>query len=296
MPVLSRHISRRNFLQTAILATAADMTKRGATFSPETINLQQLVAAARPGDVVSIPAGHYFGDVWVETDGITLKGSGRGYYFDGAVNSGTVIHGRIFLNSCRGVTVEDLAVVVGAGDGIVSGAMGAMAGLQQNFRRLLLVGGGWQLRQHGILCQAGGGIVVEDVQLFNFYHGLALRCGDAAVSGLRAQDCASSSVIVKAASGSGDVRDVVISNVRIFGTRANLGGAIHIQSWDDGVICERVGVVNAMGCREGGGLVHVWRRAGVCRGVRLANVLNGAGVPYTVDGADDVAGDWEGLA
>lgn len=261
-------MNRRDFLLTATAAVAGGECFPAAGAAA----LQPQLDAAQPGDVVVVPVGRHTGNL-VMRRGVTLRGQSR---------AGSVVVGRIDCDRQPYAVIENLTIDVAgiAMDGITSGAMTSGGMLHQAFRQLDIIGSGLGNGYHAILCQAGDGITAHDIRAMRFSHGVALRCSHASATNIYAEDCNSSSVIVKAAIGSGNVRNVLVSNVQVRGTWKNYGGAVIVVSYDDNTICESVIVSSVIGYNANPAAVYTWQRRGICRQVKVCGATNSTGVNF----------------
>lgn len=93
---------------------------------------------------------------------------------------------------------------------------------------------------HAILAQGGRNVTVLNCEVTNADHGVALRVSDAVVSNLRSSNTDASTIIVKAASGSGNVRNVMIDNIHV-----KSGKGIYVEAID-GFIARNVTINNVV--------------------------------------------------
>ena len=127
---------------------------------------------------------------------------------------------------------------------LTSGDGSDSADLYQNFSNISLLGGGYQVFNHGILCQTGRHITLRKILVKNFYHGIALRSSEVRADSIEAISCGFTSIIIKAAEGKNSrTRNIVISNVKISGNPDNpfeRGGMILAQSVENESIIENI--------------------------------------------------------
>lgn len=239
-------------------------------------NLQQQIDNASPGDVIVVPVGYHVGDISINLDSLTIKGESE---------SGSVIAGKIHCGGRQQIAIENLTVDVSglSQDGITSGLMNNGGDLFHTFRNLTIIGSGMGNGYHAILCQAGDVVMVQNVRCFSFSHGVAIRCSYAEVSNVYAVDCNASSVIVKAAAGSGDIQAVTVDNVVARGTAVNRAGAVRVQA-RDGRIAVGVVVSNITSKNVNPVAVHV-RQDDTAQvlGCRVSNVYGGIDTYGAVD-------------
>lgn len=241
-----------------------------------THGIQSRLDEAVFGDVIVLQSGVYVGDLTIKADFVTIRGEGM---------FASVIKGKVNLNNRQGVVIENLTVDVSdsARDGISSGTMDSGQAVDHIFRNLIIVGSGMGNGYHAILCQAGDRVRIQNLQCRNFSHGVAIRCSYATINQVHAVDCNASSVIVKAAAGSGDVTAVTVSDVICQGTAVNRAGAVRVQA-RDGRIAVGVVVSNITSKNVNPVAVHV-RQDDTAQvlGCRVSNVYGGIDTHGAVD-------------
>jgi hypothetical protein len=283
-------------------ADATTLTVRadcsGATRCYESITAA--MAAAQPGETVLVAAGSYRETVTFGQPDVTLRGSGAPEYRAGALVGGTLIVGSIDCAGQPGANVLDLGVSASpsSADAIRSGPPRSEGIVRQRFANLALLGGGFDARSHALLCQSGAGVEVRDVRLYAWYHGLALKCNDATVSGVYGYQCAGNTIIVKSDKGTGDAARIDIHDVTVDGEpRGQLwGGGVHIQSAADGAVTRDVRVegVTARHAVRGAILIDRLRGQGAIEAITVVDVVSeracasSSCADYDVSGAIDV--------
>jgi soluble cytochrome b562 len=249
--------------------------------------VQAAMAAASPGATIILAPGVYTGNVTFTQDDIKLVGAGAAGYDPDAetFGEGTIINGTISLENMKRCTISDLTINATGGllDGVVSGYAMTDDPLYQTLRNLVIVGSGSDAAAHGIVCQAGGHGTIDNITVYRFGHGIAIRTSSMNISNCYIELCNISAIIVKAATGSGDAKYVNINNIIIHG-----GQGIVIQSYDIGRTCGYVNVSNVTGDNNDA-LVTVEQVAGTCRFVNVANCTSWAALSAT-RGAFDVIG------
>lgn len=258
------------------------------------------MAVARPGETVLVAAGSYRETVTFGQPDVTLRGSGVPEYRAGALVGGTLIVGSINCAGQPGASVLDLGVSASpsSADAITSGPPRSEGVVRQRFANLALLGGGFDARSHALLCQSGAQVEVRDVRMYAWYHGLALKCNDANVSGVYGYQCAGNTIIVKSDKGTGDAARIDIRDVTIEGEpRGQLwGGGVHIQSAADGATTRDVHIqdVTARHAVRGAILIDRLRDQGAIEAITVTHVVSenacasDDSADYDVSGATDV--------
>lgn len=193
---------------------------------------------------VVIPAGKYKATIQISHDGLTLIGQGQP---SETFKFGTIIIGSINCNNKKNITLQHLGIDARNSQStaaLTSGDGSDSADLYQTFSHISLLGGGYRLFNHGILCQTGRHITLRNVLVKNFYHGIALRSSEVKADSIEAICCGFTSIIIKAAEGkNARTRNIVISNVRISGNPEDpfeRGGMILVQSFANESIIENI--------------------------------------------------------
>lgn len=223
------------------LLVDATQNKRGAYST-----ISAAMVDARPGSTIVIEPGEYVEDVTISQDGISLIGGGRPVYSQHTLRGGTVIKGRINCNGKVDTAITDLGVDIRATDhidAVVSGASTPADYIGQKFERLALVckGGRGENKGHGILCTSGGGNFVAGCYVYNAFHGVVFRCSNSVLTDCQLTWCVGNSVIIKAASDSGDASRNLVKNCICIGNerdRYMRAGPIRVQSFHDGMFAQ----------------------------------------------------------
>lgn len=263
--------------------------------------LKAIEKAAKGTGVVYFPSGVYKANIVVNFDNISIKGENAPTYdqVNNSLVNGTVIKGKINCNGKVKCSVTDLGVdATGlSDDGIISGQEMDTEPLYQNFKNLTIIGDGYQAMDHALLLQAGSHIWVENIKMYNFFHGLAIRASYVHAKDIYAYQCGGTSVIVKSALGNEITEDVNINGVVIEGDPTDpfkMGGQVHVQSWDDNTITQNVTINNVVGNNTGEGTILVTQVKGITKNITIMNVESNVSghdesrAAFDISGASDV--------
>lgn len=88
---------------------------------------------------------------------------------------------------------------LGANDdaALTSGVIADTLVLNQQFKNISIIGDGYTTYKHGMLCQAGSGIIIRNVTVSSFHHGIAIRSGDVHIDSVNTYNCGFTSIVVK---------------------------------------------------------------------------------------------------
>lgn len=226
---------------------------------------------------VFLPSGTYVGNVDIAHDYITLLGAG--VPFVDAVNKdmygGTIVQGRINCNNKKGVAITNLGVDVSGSaiDGITSGLTSGTVWLEQKFHNLAILGTGWGNGFHALVMHSGSHNEVDNVRCYHFSHGVAARCQFTNISNIFTYECNSSSITIKAGSGSGSANFVNVNNSIAYGGANNTGGPITIMSDFAGLTCSYVNVSNAQSWKAHNAAISIIQNAGTLAYINISNVV-----------------------
>jgi hypothetical protein len=220
--------------------------------------ITQALTAASAGDTILIAPGIYTEDLTIGADFVKLIGSGMPAYDSatGRLIGGTIVRGNIDCAARPGIVISDLGVDlygVNTVDAITAGTT-APIDLYQTFRNLALLGNGYNASSHAILASGGAFCTYDNIRMWYWYHGLAIRGSSNNMTNVYGYACSANTIIIKSASLSGDANYNNVANVVIDGDAADVyarGGPIRLES-TDGSFNTRHNTVCNVSARNGG--------------------------------------------
>ncbi len=232
---------------------------------------------------VFVPIGFYRAAIVLSHDGLSIIGEQQpGEHLTG----GTVIIGKINCNNKRNTSIANLgidsrgqlkpvdAAAIISGNGIDS------IPLHQQFNHISLIGDGYSDYMHGILCQTGSDIIIKNIIVSNFYHGIAIRSSNVLVDSIQAISCGFTSVVIKSAETyNAHTYNVSVNHVTINGNPNDpfsRGGLILIQSYEDISKTENILIQNINSTNAGISCVTVEQTKGVVDNVTISNCTSQA--------------------
>lgn len=226
---------------------------------------------------VAVPAGRYRADIRIEYDGIQIVGQGQpGSNF----SQGTIIIGSINCNNKKNIKISNLGIDgrnIHTAAALTSGDGADSVELNQQFDHISLIGAGYHAYNHGILCQTGRKILISNIIVKDFYHGIAIRSGGVVIDSIEAISCGFTSIIIKSAENKNRfTRDVTIKNIIISGNPNNpfeRGGTILVQSYDDNSITENIYIGKVKSKDAGVSAIAVDESKGMVRNVLIEDCL-----------------------
>lgn len=196
--------------------------------------------------------------------------------------SGTLIRGLINCNSRKNITISDLNIdsrgqLLSSDDAAAlnSGIVAGNQPLYHVFSNIALLGGGYNDYKHGILCQAGSGIQMDNIYVSAFYHGIAVRCSDVSINGISADYCGFTSIVIKSAETLNDlVQNVSVKNVAINGDtndKYRRGGVVMVISYTNISLTQNIKIDSISSINGGIGAVNIEQDAGLVKNIDIAN-------------------------
>ena len=221
------------------------------------------------------------------------------------VSDGSVILGKIDCNYKKNITIENIGIdsrnqLSSTDDAaLTSGTIADSTVLNQQFKNISIIGDGYSAYKHGILCQAGTGIIIKNVIVSSFYHGIAIRSSNAMLDSIYAIYCGYTSIVVKSDHGENVLTEnVSINHVTIKGDPTNVynrGGAILITSFGDPASkTNNVTVQNVHSMYGGVACILVRQVEGTVSNVNIQNCLSEnqgdmiTRASYDVDGGSNI--------
>ena len=253
-------------------------TGNGTTDDTQAFNLA-MDAADSLQLPVYVPNGFYRAAIRIRHDKQVIVGQQQ----PGAnLTEGTVIIGKINCANKKYITISNIGIdsrgqlqapadwaALISGDGLDS------IPLHQNFNHISLIGDGFFQYMHGILCQSGSNIVIKNITVSYFFHGIAARASNVSVDSVNAISCGFTSVIVKSADGANlHTHDVSVNHINTTGSATdpyNRAGVVLVQSYVDGSKTENVTVQNVNSTNGGVACVQVEQVAGTIQNVTVQN-------------------------
>ncbi len=206
-----------------------------------------------------IPNGYYKINLSLKYDSLIIFGETKPQIKSDSLIKGAVIIGAINAKNKKGIKVMDLGVW-SQSDGILTGDGLGNDPLNQTYSNIALLGTGYNGYKHGILCQSGSVITINNFTVAKFFHGIALKASNINVSNVDTYNCGFTSIIIKSDAGANNlVENVKVSNVQIFGDTADVyakGGTILVQSYVDNAITKNITINNIKS--ENGGIATIY--------------------------------------
>lgn len=235
---------------------------------------------------VYVPVGIYKARIILPHDNLQIIGQKQP---GESVSDGTVILGLINCNYKKNIVIENIGIdsrkQLRATDdaALTSGPIVGKLVLNQQFKNISLIGDGYMAYKHGILCQAGSGITIKNVNVSLFYHGIAIRSSNISIDSVRANNCGFTSIVVKSDLGDNQLTEnVSVNHVFINGDpndAYNRGGTIMITSYGDTSSKTRnITIQNVRSSYGGVACVWIYQNQGVVDNVLVEDcVANGQG-------------------
>lgn len=209
------------------------------------------VAAAQPGDTILVAPGIYTGSFSLGDHGISIIGSGEPYYDSatGRLIGGTIIRGRISMDSYVGLTFRDFGVdMVGqtAGQDCI-GASGPSTGdAMRRFLNLTILGQGTADLAHGIY-GIGDNNIFDNIKIYDCHHGMAIHGSYATISNITFTRCGGTTLVIKA-KNTQDCRYITVNGIVMQGDPASTAvrsGSLAIQC-EDGLEVKHISINGVM--------------------------------------------------
>lgn len=251
---------------------------------------------------VYVPDGIYKARVQLSHDSLRIIGESQ----PGAeVASGSIILGLVDCNYKKYVSIENIGIdsrgQLRATDdaALTSGVYADSLVLHQKFRNISIIGDGYMAYKHGMLCTSGSDIIIKNVTVSLFYHGIAIRCSNVSIDSVYTYNCGFTSIVVKSDHGANILTEnVSINHVTIKGdpnNAYNRGGAVMITSYaDTASITRNVTVQNVHSMYGGVACVLVFQNKGLVDNVSIQDCTSeGQGdsnirACYDVDGGSNI--------
>lgn len=259
-----------------IRVSVKDFGAKGDGVADETKAFKDAQVYAKSNNgVLYIPNGIYKVDLELLYDSLDVVGEKMPLLKDNALTDGAVIKGSINAKNRKHIEVSNLGVWSTI-DAIVTGDGLGSAPLYQKYSNINLLGTGYSAFKHGFLCQSGSTIELSNIIVNRFFHGIALRCSNVAVSKVEANNCGFTSIVVKSATGGNNLAEnVFINDVKINGSSSDIfsmGGVVMVQSFDDDCITRNVRIDNVTSSFGGVGAILVQQYKGKLENISVLNV------------------------
>lgn len=261
--------------------------KRHATLSSALSN-------ASAGDTIILGSGTWTGNITIPQHRIKIIGNGQAFFDGSSLSSdGTIIEGTIDCNGKLGVIVQNLTIDVSgsAADGFKTGSPSIASYGGRIIQNVNIIGSGAGNGYHGILIQRGDYNFIDNVYVYGFTHGIAIKSSYTTVSNIIAEDTSASSVIVKSDATAGDISHVNVTNVTLKGDGSNKVGGVLVESAHDSYKTRFVNICNVTGQYTDPATVHVVRNAAVGT-IAHINILNAISFENADSGAVGSAAFW----
>jgi hypothetical protein len=147
-----------------------------------------------------IPNGYYKINLELKYDSLYIFGENKPITRSDSLVNGTVIIGTINSKNKKFIQIENLGVW-SQSDAIITGDELGNKPLYQKYLNLELLGTGYFGYKHGLLCQSGSNINIENITVTSFFHGIAIRTSNVNIKNTIANKCGFTSIVVKSAMG-----------------------------------------------------------------------------------------------
>jgi hypothetical protein len=240
-----------------------------------------------------IPNGYYKINLEIKYDSLYIFGESKPITRSDSLVNGAVIIGTINSKNKKFIQVQNLGVW-SQSDAILTGDGLGSSPLYQKYFNLELLGTGFFGYKHGLLCQSGSNINIQNMTVTKFFHGIAIRAGDVNIRNVIANNCGFTSIVVKSAMGGNEIaQNVKIQDVIINGDSTDIyarGGTILVQSFDDNCITKNITVNNVKSYHGGVGTVIIEQRKGKVDSVNISNCYSYKAGDNPIRASFDVVG------
>ena len=221
-----------------------------------------------------IPNGYYKINLELKYDSLYIFGENKPITRSDSLVNGTVIIGTINSKNKKFIQIENLGVWSHS-DAIITGDELGNKPLYQKYLNLELLGTGYFGYKHGLLCQSGSNINIENITVTSFFHGIAIRTSNVNIKNTIANKCGFTSIVVKSAMGGNEfAQNVKIEDVIINGDSTDVysrGGTILVQSFDDNCYTKNITINNVKSYHGGVGTILIEQRKGRVDSVNINN-------------------------
>ena len=224
-----------------------------------------------------IPNGYYKINLELKYDSLYIFGESKPVTRSDSLVNGAVIIGTINSKNKKSIHIENLGVW-SQYDAIITGDELGSKPLNQKYANLELLGTGYFGYKHGLLCQSGSSINIQNITVTRFFHGIAIRASDVNIKNIIANKCGFTSIVVKSAMGGNEMaQNVKIEDVIINGDSTDIysrGGAILVQSYDDNCNTKNITINNVKSYHGGVGTILIEQRKGRVDSVNINNCFS----------------------
>lgn len=240
-----------------------------------------------------IPNGYYKINLELKYDSLYIFGENKPIIRSNSLVNGAVIIGTINSKNKKFIQIENLGVW-SQSDAIITGDDLGSKPLYQKYLNLELLGTGYFGYKHGLLCQSGSNINIENITVTSFFIGIAIRTSNVNIKNTIANKCGFTSIVVKSAMGGNEfAQNVNIEDVIINGDSTDAysrGGAILVQSYDDNCYTKNITINNVKSYHGGVGTVLIEQRKGRVDSVNINNCYSYKSGDNPIRASFDVTG------
>jgi hypothetical protein len=240
-----------------------------------------------------IPNGYYKINLELKYDSLYIFGENKPITRSDSLVNGTVIIGTINSKNKKFIQIENLGVW-SQSDAIITGDELGNKPLYQKYLNLELLGTGYFGYKHGLLCQSGSNINIENITVTSFFHGIAIRTSNVNIKNTIANKCGFTSIVVKSAMGGNEfAQNVKIEDVIINGDSTYVysrGGTILVQSFDDNCYTKNITINNVKSYHGGVATILIEQRKGKVDSVNINNCYSYKSGDNPIRASFDVTG------
>ena len=240
-----------------------------------------------------IPNGYYRINLELKYDSLYIFGENKPITRSDSLVNGTVIIGTINSKNKKFIQIENLGVW-SQSDAIITGDELGNKPLYQKYLNIELLGTGYFGYKHGLLCQSGSNINIENITVTSFFHGIAIRTSNVNIKNTIANKCGFTSIVVKSAMGGNEfAQNVKIEDVIINGDSTDVysrGGTILVQSYDDNCYTKNITINNVKSYHGGVGTILIEQRKGRVDSVNINNCYSYKSGDNPIRASFDVTG------
>lgn len=248
------------------------------------------------GKRVFVPMGRYKANIKILYDNIIIVGEAQP---NKNLKEGTVIVGSINANNKKNIEIANLGIDARSVLNWVDAALDAgvyldTTPLNHIYNHITLVGPGFHAKNHGILCQSGPSMIIKNILVADFFHGIAVKSSDIQLDSIKADNCGFTSIVIKSDEGGKQItQNINVNHVTINGDKkesSRKGGAIMVQSAYKNSLTSDVLIQNVYSNYGSVGALLIEQLQGVVNNVQVKNFKADNPVASNIRAAFDIYG------